>query len=109
MEDIDDDEAKAKKDAEAAKKVGNEAYKKRDFEVAAENFQKAWDLWPKDITFLTNLGAVYFEKGDYDKTIETCEKAVEEGRSVCFTRSESNPLMKLIIFVSDTSRLQADC
>lgn len=56
MEDLDDEEAKAKKDAEAAKKAGSEAYKKRDFEVAAENFQKAWDLWPKDITFLTNLG-----------------------------------------------------
>jgi len=31
---------------------------------------------------LTNLGAVYFEQGDYDKSIETCEKAVDEGRSL---------------------------
>ncbi|KAJ7265852.1 chaperone [Mycena haematopus] len=82
MPDADDEEAQAKKEAEAAKKAGNEAYKKRDFEEAANQFSKAWDLWPQDITFLTNLGAVYFEQGEYDKAIEACEKAVEEGRSL---------------------------
>ncbi|KAK0467907.1 activator of Hsp70 and Hsp90 chaperone [Desarmillaria tabescens] len=76
------EEAKAKKEAEEAKRVGGEAYKKRNFDEASQQFQKAWDLWPKDITFLTNLAAVYFEQGDYDKAIETCEKAVEEGRSL---------------------------
>jgi stress-induced-phosphoprotein 1 len=82
MTEEDQEEAQAKKEAEAAKKAGSEAYKKKDFEAAAENFQKAWDIWPKDVTFLTNLGAVYFEQGDYDKCIETCEKAVDEGRSI---------------------------
>lgn len=82
QEDDDDEEAKARKEAEAEKKLGAEAYKKRDFEVAATHFSKAWDVWPKDITFLTNLGAVYFEQGDYQKCIETCEKAVEEGRGI---------------------------
>jgi stress-induced-phosphoprotein 1 len=56
MPEADDEEALAKKEAETAKKMGNEAYKKRDFEEAATQFSKAWDLWPKDITFLTNLG-----------------------------------------------------
>ncbi|KAJ3917708.1 activator of Hsp70 and Hsp90 chaperone [Lentinula edodes] len=82
MEEIDDEEAKAKKEAEALKKSGSEAYKKRNFEEAAKYFQQAWDVWPKDITFLTNLGAVYFEQGNFDQAIETCEKAVEEGRSL---------------------------
>ncbi|KAJ6627400.1 activator of Hsp70 and Hsp90 chaperone [Mycena sp. CBHHK59/15] len=86
MPEADDEEALAKKEAEAAKKAGSEAYKKRDFEEAAKQFEKAWDVWPKDITFLTNLGgtswSVYFEQGDYDKVIETCEKAAEEGRSL---------------------------
>ncbi|KAJ6510250.1 activator of Hsp70 and Hsp90 chaperone [Mycena vitilis] len=82
MTEVDDEEAAAKREAEAAKKAGSEAYKKRDFGEAATQFSKAWDLWPKDITFLTNLGAVYFEQGDYDKAIETCEKAADEGRSL---------------------------
>lgn len=57
-EDEDDEEVKAKKEAEAEKKLGAEAYKKRDFETAATHFSKAWDIWPKDITFLTNLGGM---------------------------------------------------
>lgn len=52
----DDDEVKQRKDAEAEKKAGAEAYKKRDFDEAIKRFQSAWDIWPKDITFLTNLG-----------------------------------------------------
>lgn len=94
------EESKLKKDAEDAKKMGSEAYKKRNFDEAAALFQKAWDTWSKDVSYLTNLGgktafhiphqylnmyllsAVYFEQGEYDKVIETCEKAVDEGRSV---------------------------
>ena len=82
MSDEDAEEAKAKADALAAKEKGSEYYKQRRFDEAASEFSKAWDLWPKDITFLTNLSAVYFEQGEYDKCIDTCEKAVDEGRSV---------------------------
>ncbi|KAG6820167.1 hypothetical protein H0H93_004430 [Arthromyces matolae] len=82
MNDEDVDEAKAKKEALAAKEAGGVAYKAKNFEEAAALYQKAWDLWPKDLTFLTNLSAVYFEQGEFDKTIETCEKAVEEGREI---------------------------
>ena len=53
---MDDEDAKAKKESEAEKQAGAAAYKARDFPKAAEHFSKAWDLWPKDITFLTNLG-----------------------------------------------------
>ncbi|KAF8450887.1 activator of Hsp70 and Hsp90 chaperone [Boletus edulis BED1] len=81
MSEEDAEEAKAKADALAEKQKGTEFYKQRRFDEAAAAFSKAWDLWSKDITFLTNLGAVYFEQGEYDKCIETCEKAVEEGRS----------------------------
>ena len=117
MAEEDQEEAAAKKAAEAAKKVGSEAYKKRDFEEAAKNFEKAWDVWPKDITFLTNLGgmrsfllapylltsylhalipAAYFEQGNYDKSIEVCEKAVDEGRSV--SSVYHSPIKQLLIY-----------
>ncbi|QRV72649.1 stress-induced-phosphoprotein 1 [Ceratobasidium sp. AG-Ba] len=82
-EDEDAKEAKrVKAEAEAEKKKGAEAYKQRDFAKAQEAFAKAWELSPTDITYLTNLAATYFEQGDYDKCIETCEKAVEEGRGI---------------------------
>jgi stress-induced-phosphoprotein 1 len=72
-------EAKAKADEE--KKLGTESYKKRQFDIAIEHYSKAWELY-KDITYLTNLGAAYFEKGDYEKCIESCKTAIEEGREV---------------------------
>jgi len=78
----DEEDAKARKEAEAEKKKGNEAYKKKDFATAEAAFMKAWELWPKDVTFLTNLSAAYFEQGAYDKCVEACDKAVEEGRSL---------------------------
>ena len=52
---VDDEEAAAKGEAEAEKKKGSEAYKKRDLEAAETHFSRAWEVWPKDITFLTNL------------------------------------------------------
>lgn len=53
--DVDDDDANAKKAADEAKQAGNVAYKARKFEEAIEHYNKAWDTWPKDVTFLTNL------------------------------------------------------
>jgi len=59
MEEPEDEDAiaekKAKEEALAEKAKGNDAYKKRKFDVAIAAFEKAWDLWPKDVTFLTNL------------------------------------------------------
>lgn len=82
MTDEDAEEAKAKADALAAKAQGTAHYKAQRFSEAAEYFKKAWDLWPKDITFLGNLGAAYLEAKEYDQCITTCELAVEEGRGL---------------------------
>jgi stress-induced-phosphoprotein 1 len=53
-------EKKANEDALAEKAKGNDAYKKRKFDIAIAAFEKAWDLWPKDVTFLTNLSGMCF-------------------------------------------------
>lgn len=37
------------------KKEGTEFYKKREFAQAAEKFEKAWEEWQGDVSFLTNL------------------------------------------------------
>lgn len=72
---------KAKEEADQEKKLGTENYKKRQFDAAIEHYSKAWELH-KDITYLTNLSAAKFEKGDYQGAIETCKEAVEYGREV---------------------------
>lgn len=66
---------------DSEKALGNEAYKARKFDEAITHYEKAWEL-NKDITYLNNLAAVYFESGDYDKSIETAERAIEEGREI---------------------------
>jgi stress-induced-phosphoprotein 1 len=72
---------KAKEEADREKALGTEKYKKRDFDEAIAHYEKAWELY-KDITYLTNLGAAKFEKGDYQGCIEACQKAIEEGKQI---------------------------
>ncbi|KAK2756934.1 Hsp90 cochaperone [Arachnomyces sp. PD_36] len=72
---------KAQEAGDAEKKLGTEKYKKREFDAAIAHYSKAWEL-NKDITYLTNMGAAKFEKGDYQGAIEACEQAIKEGREV---------------------------
>lgn len=72
---------KAKEAADKEKALGTENYKKRQFDAAIEHYGKAWELH-KDITYLNNLGAAQFEKGDYQACIDACSKAAEEGRAM---------------------------
>ena len=50
-----DSEAEAKSEAEKLKAEGNVAYKARKFDEASAAYSKAWEVWPKDVAFLTNL------------------------------------------------------
>lgn len=62
------------------KEKGNAAYKKKDFAVALEHYDKAIELDPTNIVFRNNKAAVYFEQKDYDMCIKVCEEAVDIGR-----------------------------
>lgn len=72
---------KAKEAGDQEKAIGTENYKKKQFDAAIEHYSKAWDL-NKDVTYLNNIGAAKFEKGDYQGAIEVCEQAVNEGREM---------------------------
>ncbi|KAF9976185.1 Hsp90 cochaperone, partial [Modicella reniformis] len=69
-----------KKEATRIKDLGNASYKARKFDEALEHYSKAWELDSTNISILTNKSAVYFEMGNYDECIKTCEEAIEVGR-----------------------------
>lgn len=101
-----DEETIAKKKAQEAgdaeKKIGNDLYKKRQFDEAIEHYEKAWEL-NKDVTYLNNIGAAKFEKGDYEGAIEICQKAVTEGREL---RADFKTIAK---YVSSSSSCVDPC
>ena len=78
-----DEETRKNKELKAAadneKELGNAAYKKRSFDEAIGHYEKAWDTY-QDVSYLTNLSAAYFEKGDYAGAIKQAQRAVDEGR-----------------------------
>jgi stress-induced-phosphoprotein 1 len=62
------------------KENGNAAYKKKEFDVALQHYDRALELDPTNITFLTNKAAVYYEQADWEQCLRTCDLAVERGR-----------------------------
>ncbi|CAO3608438.1 unnamed protein product [Mucor hiemalis] len=66
----------------AEKDLGNQAYKKREFETALGHYDKAYALDDTNITFLTNKAAVLFEQEKFEDCIKVCETAIERGREL---------------------------
>jgi len=64
-----------------SKEAGNVCYKKKLFDSAIEHYKKAIELDNQEITFYTNLGAVYYEQKEYNKCVDICKEGVEIGRS----------------------------
>nr|AAB49720.1 transformation-sensitive protein homolog [Acanthamoeba castellanii] len=71
-----------KKQALEEKELGNQAYKKKDFDTAIVHYKKAFELDPDNMTYLTNLAAVYMEQKNYEECVNTCTEAIEVGRRV---------------------------
>ena len=71
-----------KADALKEKELGNAAYKAKDFPTALAHYDKAIELDPEEISFLTNKAAVFFEQAEYDACVETCDAAIEKGREL---------------------------
>jgi len=69
-----------KSEAVKAKELGNEAYKAKNFDEALLHYEKAIELYPNEMSFLTNKAAVFFEQKEFQKCIDECMKAIEVGR-----------------------------
>lgn len=82
LTDAEKDQKRKREASDAEKLLGNNFYKKRQFEEALEHYDKAWDLDATNIAVLTNKSAALYEKGDFKVCIEVCEKAIEVGREM---------------------------
>ncbi|ETV95660.1 hypothetical protein H310_11079 [Aphanomyces invadans] len=69
-----------KKAAEESKARGNTLYKQKQFPEAIAAYEEALSKDPTNMSYLSNLAAVYLELKDYEKCIEQCKKAIEIGR-----------------------------
>jgi len=69
-----------REEAQKWKQQGNTAYSKKQFDQAINCYNQAIELDSGEITYYTNLAAVYFEKKEYPKCVETCDKAIDIGR-----------------------------
>jgi tetratricopeptide (TPR) repeat protein len=104
---VDDSDAQAKKEAEAVKAQGNTAYKARKFEEAIGHYSKAWELYPKDVAFLTNLSgeSISIETGnEADKQPSTLNREITRNVS----RRVKRPSRKVEIYEPTTRSLPSE-
>merc|ERR1719334_1600090 len=62
------------------KEAGNAAYKAKNWDEALRLYESAFAKDPTNMSILSNMAAVYFERGDMDDCIAKCHEAVQVGR-----------------------------
>jgi tetratricopeptide (TPR) repeat protein len=67
-------------EAEKQKNLGNDFYKKKKFPEAIQHYSSAIELHPEELTYYTNLAAVYLEIKEYERAIEQCDHAINKAR-----------------------------
>merc|ERR1712032_1762794 len=70
-------ELENKKKAEELKAVGNEHFKKKEFEKALENYNQAIEIYPKELALYLNRAGVFHEQKEFKKCIEDCEYVID--------------------------------
>ena len=71
------DEIVNKQKAEELKAIGNENFKKKNYEEALKCYNEAIQLYPKELTLFLNRAGVYHEFKEYKKVIEDCQYVIE--------------------------------
>lgn len=64
-------------EGEKEKELGNDAYKKKDFDTAVAHYKKAIELEKNNLTFRSNLIACLTEQKLYDQGLEECKEAAK--------------------------------
>jgi stress-induced-phosphoprotein 1 len=101
-------EEEHKKQAEELKVKGNEEFKKGNMSAAFEFYNKAIEIYPKDLSFYLNRSGVYHNLKQYDKVIQDCEHVLENTfdfqkrakalGKIAFAHKENDDLEKAIEF-----------
>jgi stress-induced-phosphoprotein 1 len=75
-------------ESERLKNLGNDEYKKRNFEKAIEYYDQAFKADPTEYIILNNKAAAYLEMGKAEECIKYCDEALEvsKGQPINYTK-----------------------
>ncbi|KAL0227872.1 hypothetical protein RCL1_004015 [Eukaryota sp. TZLM3-RCL] len=65
---------------EQEKSLGNDLYKKRNFDGAEQHYLKALEHVPNDVLVRLNLASVSLERGNLDECLQRCDEALDTAR-----------------------------